>query len=456
VYTAPPALSQYVFQRSTSLGGPYTTIATQASGTYVDSGLASSTYYYYRAAAIVSDGRQTVWSTIRSQNTASGDPTSTRRFAPGHYVTLARSQSYSGATPDTGQGTYTGIAPTTISDSGPVTSDTAGVVMRQRWGDLEKTGTAGVYDFSNVSADLARMATISANAGKTVLYFLLIEQRTFTGTTYGDNPMPPYLISTADGGTGTTTYATTFTSGASSGWQGWRWHPTVLPRFQALCNALGAAFDSNPYWGGIGTQETSNGGITTQGGYTPDVYQAALKTESDYVTNAMTNGRHLWYFNFMSGTTNADATSRLLDVAAHIRSNGAIVGGPDLVTSGSITTRCYPNYTKYHNGTTTFYDGSPGPALTGPTFCCVQQSEWTANGSPAGQAYMTDLYNYGTSSFTYKAVDNGTDHTGGPLNLDIIIWNWQTSAATGNFNQKYNPDSSSIQHAHPTFGTWAP
>lgn len=63
-YTAPPAAANYVFQQALNAGGPFVTIATQASFTLIASPLTTGVTYYFRVATIVSDGRQTDWSPI--------------------------------------------------------------------------------------------------------------------------------------------------------------------------------------------------------------------------------------------------------------------------------------------------------------------------------------------------------------------------------------------------------
>lgn len=79
-YTAPPTGVNYVFQQATNSGGPFSTIATQASGNLVVSGLSTSTTYYFRVAEIVSDGRQTDWSSIQSGTPSGATGTSMPRF----------------------------------------------------------------------------------------------------------------------------------------------------------------------------------------------------------------------------------------------------------------------------------------------------------------------------------------------------------------------------------------
>jgi hypothetical protein len=253
---------------------------------------------------------------------------------------------------------------------------------------------------------------------------MLIEVRTFDNT----NPAPPSLAS----------FATFFANSgpAPAGYQMWRWHPTVLARFKLLVNAIGARYDGRAHFAGIGTQETANGGVTA-GGYSPANYLAALKQESDFIAAASPSSRHFAYLNFMGpGVNNQEGTAMLLEYAAYIQKNGAVIGGPDLAVSGGIVDRCYPIYQAVHLGT------SP-VAAPGPTFCSVQSPEWRG-APPATHQTMQTLFNYATG--------RAPDGSASPLKLDIIIWDWSNSGGTEHFN----PAVSVIAAKLPTFGTYTP
>lgn len=275
-----------------------------------------------------------------------------------------------------------------------------------------------------------------------------------------NSPLPQYLWN----------YAQPFTTSLASGgggWQAWRWSPTLLARYRVLVNAIGTHLDSNPNFGGIATQETSTGssaggvastytldGFVGTDAYTSAGYIAAMKKETDYIATACPSARQLLYANFISGTSNNQGTSLLLDLAIYGQTNGVIWGGPDLVTDlepGQINTRCYTNYTKVHNGT-------EGVLAPGPTFCSIQSAEWTGQ-QPAqvGTVNLQDLYNYATSTFTYTT-GGARDHSPtapstqrSPLNLDIIVTDWHNTGSPS-----YAIDWRPIIAAHPTFGTVTP
>lgn len=364
---------------------------------------------------------------------------STRRYRGGHYTAVARNQQVSaGGLPNPGS----------TSDTGPVTSDTKAITLRYYWNELEPT--QGNYTFSRITNELAQCAA------RNVYLFVMIEVRTFaSASANANNPAPAYLAA----------YTDTFPSNGHLGYQMRRWDPTVLNRFNALVTAIGALFDStsvnanNAFFGGIATQETSTGSpdraVT---GYTPTGFCNAQVSEATYIAAACPNSRPMPFINFLSinnsentsspHISNNDFGMRLLEgVVAAIQPLGAIIAFPDLVPTGSITTRVYPIINDYTNGTSN--SGiTPMPGV-GPCAGSVQQSEWTADGNPAGQAHMTDLYDYATNTNTYGS----NPSLNSPLSIPIIIWNWQTSAAAGNFNQQFNPDAVNIIHAHPSFGT---
>jgi hypothetical protein len=234
------------------------------------------------------------------------------------------------------------------------------------------------------------------------------------------------------------------------GWQVWRWSPTVLDRFDTLVKAIGARYDSNPYFGGIATQETSTGGAN--GGSGADAYTSlnfvnGLKAESNSIANALQYGRPMHYTNFINGpytdpVLNSE-TKCLEAYATTAQANGAMWGGPDLVVGGSILTRCYPTYKKFQDGTSPI-------AAPGPTFCSCQNPEWTDT-SPA-DAYpgttMQDRYDFGTG----VAKNYGGGPTTPATNLSVIVWDWHTSGSP-----QFNPQGVNIFAANPApFGPFNP
>ncbi len=381
-----------------------------------------------------------------------GATSTARKFRGGHYTVLGDGDVWSGV-PYHG-GTYTGIPNSThLWDTGPLTTDSAGIVIRRRFGALMTA--ANTFDFSSITSALAQLATLSLTQDPTgvkkLLLYVLIEMRTFTGSDTWDNPMPAHLISIADGGTGAKTYAEIFgPSGPQlkTGWQGWRWAPTVKSALQATCAAMGAfpvpgtayTIDSHPNFGGLGTQETatgaSAGGTGAGEAYTVANFVQALKDESDYISAGCPTSRHLFYYNQIHSGANAD----IAGVTAYISKNGAIVGFPDLVMQGGLLTG-YSICTNYHNG-----NGTGGVNIPGPTMGAVQQAEW-AGIAPGDVRSMQNLFDYNRGAI---ADDQGNKR----LHGDMILWQWITAAQTGNNNQKFNSDATARIHALPTFGTY--
>lgn len=375
-----------------------------------------------------------------------GTGSATQRYTPGHYVALSAAQQ--GTRPS--DVTYIGIPNAgTTSNTGPVCTGIKAVVVRHRWVEINPTGST--YDWTRLDNEIAQCGSFSP----TVQLFVVIVVRTFTGTAASENPLPADLVA----------YSETFST-TSSGWQAWRWSPTILNRFNTLCVNIGNRYNGNVLFGGIATQETSTGsavggsastytvgGYTGQDLYTPSGYILALKEESDSIVAACPSARQLYYFNFLSGVSNAVGTQDLEDVAAYVQGNGAILGGPDLVVGGNITTRCYPIYKDYHNGT--HVSGPTAMPGTGPTFCAVQSGEWsnTFPGDTPTCSVQT-RFNYATG----VVADYGSGVITPPLNLDIVVWDWHTvnSDSTGFGPQTFNPNARTIIQANPTFGTWSP
>jgi hypothetical protein len=271
-----------------------------------------------------------------------------------------------------------------------------------------------------------------------------------TGLTYrvidSFNPLPADLVNKSE------IFHTGIGTGAG-GWQTWRWSPTVSSRFQELMTALGNRYDTNDFFGGIATQETSTG--DSAGGSGADAYSSTafilgLQNESRSISNAFPHGRHMCYTNFINGPFFAPISNvhdALDAVAVVVQANGGIWGGPDLVVSGNVTTNSYPTYNKVHNATS--------PILgKGPTFCSIQPSEWNQDQAPADPANpqtVSDLYDYGTG----VARNYGHGVQTPPLNLDIFVVDWHT--AGGYAGQKYNPDWVTVMNANPIpFGTFTP
>lgn len=415
--------------------------------------------------------------------------------------------------------------PSTISDDGPVSKYTSGVVMRWQWSGLEGD-TKGNYTLNNLRSTLRQCGQL-----KTAL-FAMIETRSFGGDTinftadvtgalngtikntdslpdgnyafvfyvatqngathitqtigtvtggvhaawtpavpglppgmsytiaiannYNANPLPAYLQQYSEG----------FVSGIKGGgWQSWRWNGTVSDRFQALCAFIGnsdaqdpaypGTFDQHPYFGGLSTQETSNGNPRDPA-YTSLSYATALKKEMTSIGVGCPSCRQLWFYNF------GISQSQALDCAAWGWQYGMILCGPDLVMNSNtgqaghgISNTCYPVYTAYANGTA-------GPAQGGPglTACSIQPAEWGGS-TPGDNRTIPELYNFGIGIIPNASGDK-------PLKLPIIIPDWHTLSSTSWNGAQFNKDATTpptphtsaiyamSQHPAPFAGTFNP
>lgn len=400
-----------------------------------------------------------------------------RRYAPGHYVAIRPSQITASGLPNCGTvtGTYPNAVVTgaVISNAGPAVKSsadgttgtlvTAGFVVRLNWRDVETT--AGSFDYSLPDKFLAQGRAVGCPV------FFLIITRTFDGNgTVGDgtNPLPADLrapIPASIYG-----YANAFVTGVSgqqhSGFQGWRWSPTLRSRFNNFCIKMGARYNADPFFAGLGTQETSTGGVTggaagtyTVGGYTgTDQYTTAgfltgLNDENDSISVQCPDAMALPYCNFMS----SGGQTQLNQYAAHAQTNGSWFGCPDLVTgisgNSNIVNNVYPILQKFHLGTS--------PVLApGPTFASVQSGEWNGTGVGDNPPNMANLFNFATASFSCKPANGFTgalDWSGSagrtsPLKVDGIVWDYEPGPGTPNFTN----DAVPIMKLFPTFGTWTP
>ncbi len=120
-----------------------------------------------------------------------------------------------------------------------------GVVIRYRWGELEKA--QGNYNFSSIAARLSELAA------KKKRLIVLIETKSNTSDV--QQTLVPGYAKTApyEGG------IYFFDDGGYSGFGTKLWNPQVRDRLIALVQALGKRFNSEPYFEGIGFSESAMG-----------------------------------------------------------------------------------------------------------------------------------------------------------------------------------------------------
>lgn len=351
-------------------------------------------------------------------------------------------------------GKVTGVYPANVatgakvSDAGPVCSGVTYLEARLNWGGTNGIDNGGgTYDWTYPDAMLAQARAL--NVG---IYFTILT-RTFNITAGGadQNPAPADLKAFSE------TY-----SAKNPGYQVWRWSPKVLARFLTFMVAFGARYNLDPFFAGVGTQETSTGGasgnLPNTGNYTvslgalgnyvgTDTYTAAgfvtaLEMEKRIVGITCPNARGLHYNNFIQGDTKTvDLLNDMLAIATVSQQYGGMWGFPDLVTDlepGSINAKVYPTVAKYTAG-------SSGIAHQGLTFGAIQPDEWNAAGAaqqprvafPPGplNPSLQDLLNWAQQSNTYPTslATGARDHrpsssSPSPINLDSILADYRPAS----------------------------
>jgi hypothetical protein len=130
------------------------------------------------------------------------------------------------------------------------------------------------------------------------------------------------------------------------GWVARRWDPAVQERFHELLIALGNKFDGRIE--GINLPETAvdfgESGRLFPGGFTPEVYRAAVITNMTVLKRAFPKSVTLQYANFMPGEWLPDNDrSYLRSVYRRAGELNVGVGGPDLLPyKPAQMSHCYP------------------------------------------------------------------------------------------------------------------
>jgi hypothetical protein len=226
-----------------------------------------------------------------------------RKFNPGHYTVLLRSQNGLKFMQDA-------LRPGSV-----------GLVKRYTWRRLEPT--QGVYDFSMIQADLQW----AQGYGQQLI--VMIEDKTFVQ----ENPAPDYLASIS-------------AANRAGGFSMVRWDPAYTSRWKALVAAMGARFDSHPNFEGVATQETALGfdQATLQAfGYTPEKYRDAYIDQFNSALVSMPKSRIFWYQNYFVGNQSYIGT-----IAKAVGPKGVVMAGPDVLPDSSeLNTKSYPFFAQY-------------------------------------------------------------------------------------------------------------
>jgi hypothetical protein len=231
-------------------------------------------------------------------------PHSARKFHPGHYVALSRSNTFQ----DLGEALPVGIT---------------GIQIRYLWKDLEPE--QGVYDFSKIHADLRSAEEYGAQL------VVMLEDKTFNG----DMPAPAYLRASA-------------VANRNGGFTIIRWDPVVIERLHALIAALGREFDCHPRLEGLALQESAlslQDAALSANAYTPDKYAAALEQILVSAAASLPQSQVFWYMNFLPGNQRL-----LVQVAENAAAAGVAMGGPDILPDNSaLAERTYPFYAQFRD-----------------------------------------------------------------------------------------------------------
>jgi hypothetical protein len=302
-----------------------------------------------------------------------------RKFHPGHYVSIPRAEAPNGF-------------------SAALTKGITGVELRYRWVELEPEQDH--YQFTAIARDLAA----AKSAG--VQLVVLIEDKTFVD----EVPTPAYL-------------ADKYTiRNSSHGYSTLRWDPYVVDRLQRLTASLGAQFDCDPNFEGVGFQESSTGldeAAMDAHGYTPEKYRDALISVLRSAATSVPRSRVFWYMNFLPRNQRYVG-----DIANAVVGTGVVMGGPDILPDSPPLQRLvYPYYDQFQGRLKLFNS--------------MQHNSYRHRhgGKAGGGDYwsMEDLFQFARNK----------------LHVDYIFWDHHT--------QRVPPDSHNWDDAreviarHPTF-----
>ena len=285
--------------------------------------------------------------------------TQTKKYNPGHYIDLLRYM------------TASDWSDNYITDT--MRAGVTGVQVRYYWRDLETA--PGVYDFSRIQHDLELLSS----QGMHMIVFPL--DKTFAGAQL-PQPLPDYLAG----------YSLPNNKG---GYTAERWRPYVIDRWLKLMQAMGKQFDSNPYFEGLATEESSlslDTAVLTANGYTPENYRDTLIDMLQRTADAFPTSRVFWTMNFFPMRQDYIA-----QVASAVAPAGVIMGGPDILPDDSSISRlAYP-----------FYDQFQG---TMPLFCTVM---------PNSYKHLHKDTSYPTQYWTMQELfEFGRDE----LHLNYVMW----------------------------------
>lgn len=297
-WTLPAGFSIVLTELEFSLNGStgWTPIYSGTALTFAHTGRSPNTTYYYRARVKDGQGNYSLYSSVASQTTPSGNFV---KYITGHGMIVQPIASAS----DPG---FVASQITALSSEPNIKF----VLLRIYWAALEPS--RDVYNFQIIEDFLA----VCASAGKKGM--IQIQDRTFAGAT-ASGILPAYLSSEP---------------GASGGWflkpnnggvVSRLWLSPVMARLIKLSQAMALVYDTNTTFHGLVSEESSPGVL---GSPAPADYSAgALSTQLKlWMTSSKLAWTHTNVFaalNFLSG--------QMEGLVAHAVSVGCGISGPDTV-----------------------------------------------------------------------------------------------------------------------------
>lgn len=445
--------------------------------TYTDTGLSPSTLYSYQVAAY--DNKTPTPHNFSARTAAVTGTTSAaalgRNYNPGHYYSLLR-----GSNSNT-QADMKAVNAVDTNNGGthvPVT----GFQKFYAWRDLNPL--QGVYTWdgatiapqSTVGTPGAALSTVGASGNLTAniagdLAYLatqgqfliaVIEDKSFDASSTGSNPAGKLVPTWVDAlgsnipaqgmfgcqGRNSAGSSSNLTTNAAGGYTGYRHLALYTTWWNTLIDAMAAAFDTNPTFEAVSTQESGDGFYATKtaadnawhANVPAQVGTAPFANEADcsYTGSALTtqylaqlahaiaafpHSQVFWNFNFISG--NQSGIQTVIDSFPVLPTQGVVYGGPDMYPEDSgvghaLNKLTYQYYTGSGNGPK--YKRScrvSVPCYTIPHTAASKSGNWT----------MTELFNWGAntpSDGLWQTTESG--HTAGqtmntgPLQISYMLW----------------------------------
>lgn len=431
-WTAPTATGQSVIAgrrlyRATSASGPWTELTPPTGTSASAAGLTTGqTYYFY--VEYYDQFETGLPSNIVSKIPAAA--AAQRRWFPGWIILLdnfAENATIRALhlNPTFSQSSNTGHIIETAS-----MPNVTGVKLLVHWGFLESGTTVGNATYTNFNI-IQQYLDRCAQAGKKLI--LSIFPISFGNGNFHDGSLFPIYISEDP-----TNYGITTPLSYGSGAMARTWRPAVNERLCLLHDAIAAAFDSHPNFGGVQTEETSINVANGVDGFTYALYTTALKTQIDRMRAAFVNAQIRTSTNYFNG---GDASG--LDIISYCASKGCGCGGPDVLPRETVAAnRIFSGYTGPvdYRGAGPYGPGTGGANIV-PWYSEIQTPEMGSG--KEGDYTMQQLYDcamlgQGNTGGTGGTGTNTTIVGMRPMNPNFMVVYRNTSIATAPATYRLN------------------